>query len=511
MARQAWAEPSSCRRGRPLPSSSQQQQQQQQQQQHGDAFDTAVDARVLLEPEMLAAWQRRLGGVAYTRPASASGLAAMKLVEEWMTNASLGTDGKSFAVLYDLLTNALNIKIMIDDSSQALGALLTRLVAPRIPEELLLVLRALEANAALAARMPRYKGAAGGLKLFQKKSKGMPEELHMALIELVPQLAPDALAPPPPYAPPALVAPPLSELRRVHRVWLPVAQLQSDQHMRPAPPLIMGPDASLVLAPMVPSEYIERRSTSAVTHMHQVAKSRRGMTDLRRTPSSGSASTATRSRSRSSRSGCSAASSRTRRRSSSRRPKGAEAAFVLRERLTRATGGGDATAAAAAAPADDDAGRARMRRELVEALVFALAELRRADDAIVDSELPALLSFHGCEATPERALHARALAQQAGSEPTLSLELLGRLLMSSRGEDELRILYPPMSADAARGLLSRASTLLLIMSRITYVARTLKLARRLLAPFAAAPPSPPPAAHVEARPRGDGERQPAPR
>ena len=67
---------------------------------------------------------------------------AMKLLEEWMTNTSLGSDGKSFAMLYDMLTNALSVKLMIDDSPQVFGAFLARLVAPRIPEELLLILGA---------------------------------------------------------------------------------------------------------------------------------------------------------------------------------------------------------------------------------------------------------------------------------------------------------------------------------------------------------------------------------
>ena len=38
----------------------------------------------------------------------------------------------SFGVLYDLLTNALSIRITLDDSAQVLGALLVRLVAKPI-------------------------------------------------------------------------------------------------------------------------------------------------------------------------------------------------------------------------------------------------------------------------------------------------------------------------------------------------------------------------------------------
>ena len=202
-------------------------------------LDLHADGNDLLEPNTLAGWQRRLANVAYTRPSGATGLGAMKVLDDWMTNTALGSDGKSFAVLYDMLTGALSVRIMIDDSPQILGSLLLRIAAMRIPSELLLILRVLESDRSLAARMPRFKGASTGLKLFQKKAKGMADELHAALVELLPQIPPSALHPPPSYKPVETSdITPLSELRRLYRVWLPPCRLPCDLHARPVPNLI---------------------------------------------------------------------------------------------------------------------------------------------------------------------------------------------------------------------------------------------------------------------------------
>ena len=117
------------------------------------SFDCPADGAALLEPEALLGWQRRLGSIAYNRPAAVTGLHAMRMLEEWLATPSLGADGKGFGTLYDLLTNALVSRIMIDDSAQMLGSLLTRLIAPRVHDELLPVLRLLEADPSLASRM----------------------------------------------------------------------------------------------------------------------------------------------------------------------------------------------------------------------------------------------------------------------------------------------------------------------------------------------------------------------
>ena len=62
-------------------------------------FDSPADPHALLSADALAGWQRRLSGVAYTRPSNATGLAAMKLLDEWMSNGQLGADAKSFGML----------------------------------------------------------------------------------------------------------------------------------------------------------------------------------------------------------------------------------------------------------------------------------------------------------------------------------------------------------------------------------------------------------------------------
>ena len=112
---------------------------------------------------------------------------------------------------------------------------------------------------------PRFKGKAGGLKLFGgKPQKGWPEELHAALKELLPQLPPDALNPPPLYESPATVSVcALSELRREHRVWLPPGPLQCNQHARRVPSLISTAEDAYVLAPIQPVRYVRRRHGAA--------------------------------------------------------------------------------------------------------------------------------------------------------------------------------------------------------------------------------------------------------
>ena len=136
--------------------------------------------------------------------------------------------------------------------------------------------------------------------------------------------------------------------------------------------------------------------------------------------------------------------------------KGEQTPYKLRDALLSAELGAAATGAAG-------------RREVVAALVQALSDARDADNATIDAMMPALLGFKGDEGVAEPVLRARALAQRAGSEPYLSLELLGQLMMSSRGEAELCLLFPPLTPTAAAELLSRASELLLVMSRSLYV------------------------------------------
>ena len=421
-------------------------------------FDAPADEKNLLEPEALAGWQRRLANVTYTKPKNESGLGAMKIIDEWLTNASLGSDGKGFGVLYDLLTNALTIRIMIDDSAQVLGALLARLAAPRVAEELVPLLRVLEADAGLAARMPKFKGAAKG---FFAKKTNMPEELQAALKELLPQLPQGALRPPRPFAPPA--DPPtaaLSTLRRKHRVWLSTGLLKCDQYMRPVPQLI----SPLVLEPLQPGQYVHRREPSDEADAAELAA--RGTPRASRGTDAAAAAIASVERLGIHRHPLakSLVAKKLLRRlvddaaylARSER-KGEQLPYVLRDD----TGSGDLLA-------------------VVSELIRALELVGDADNTTIDAELPALLDFAGGGSASEGTLRARALAQAAGGEPRVSLELLGQLLMSKRGEAELVALFPPLTTAEAGQLLARASTLFLIMSRSAYIARTLTLARRLL-------------------------------
>ena len=58
-------------------------------------FDAPLEpAPVLLQPEALAAWQKRLSGMSYNRPDECSGLAALKALSDW-TNGSIKIDSDS--------------------------------------------------------------------------------------------------------------------------------------------------------------------------------------------------------------------------------------------------------------------------------------------------------------------------------------------------------------------------------------------------------------------------------
>lgn len=119
-------------------------------------------------------------------------------------------------------------------------------------------------------------------------------------------------------------------------------------------------------------------------------------------------------------------------------------------------------------------------QKVVSELVSALHELRNVDNATVEAELPSILAFCGGEIGSQHMRYARQLAQSAGCEPSITLELLGQALMSKRGEIELQILFPPLSTAEASSLLQRAATVFLIMSRSSFAARAGALAQRLL-------------------------------
>jgi hypothetical protein len=72
--------------------------------------------------------------------------------------------------------------------------------------------------------MPKFKDTRGkGLKIFKGKAgKGMPEEIHTALVAFLPRLPNHGrYVPPVPYAPPATVLMrSMRDLRLSHRNWL---------------------------------------------------------------------------------------------------------------------------------------------------------------------------------------------------------------------------------------------------------------------------------------------------
>ena len=68
---------------------------------------------------------------------------------------------------------------------------------------------------------------------------------------------------------------------------------------------------------------------------------------------------------------------------------------------------------------------------------------------------------------------------QAGFEPSITLELLAELLMSSNGEMELRAMNPLLADSEAYDLLQQASAVLLMVNREAHASRALALGRRL--------------------------------
>ena len=98
----------------------------------------------------MAAWKKTMEALSYTRPEEKSGLDALKLATEW-TNSGirLDSDGKGFWLIYELLNGSLNFKLLVDDSPDALGALLLRLTTNH-DHDLLPLLRLMETERELA-------------------------------------------------------------------------------------------------------------------------------------------------------------------------------------------------------------------------------------------------------------------------------------------------------------------------------------------------------------------------
>lgn len=131
-------------------------------------FDAPMDpSMVLLQPEALAAWQKKLTSISYSRPEESSGLGALKAVSDWLgSSIKIDADSRGFWLIYELLTGSINFKILLDDAPHALGSLLLRLAVKNSGDELLPILRLMEANRQLAAEMPKFEDTRGkGLKI----------------------------------------------------------------------------------------------------------------------------------------------------------------------------------------------------------------------------------------------------------------------------------------------------------------------------------------------------------
>ena len=101
-------------------------------------FDGPLEPTVLLQPEALAAWQKKLGSLSYSRPEEVSGLAAMKTLADWIgSGMRIDADSRGFWLLYELLTGSISVRILLDDSPHNLGSLLLRLasagISPYLP------------------------------------------------------------------------------------------------------------------------------------------------------------------------------------------------------------------------------------------------------------------------------------------------------------------------------------------------------------------------------------------
>jgi len=311
-----------------------------------------------------------------------------------------------------------------------------------------------------ASEMPKYKHIKkGGISLFKGKAgKGMPEEVGAFLTARLRQRrAGIKYVPPPLYRPPDDVKMlPMRELRLLHRTWLTPHMLDRAAPARPLPPpfaaeLPPGGDHSgkaVVLAPINPLSYIKRGANGVANggglgecpklevERHQAAASvvaRKMMARL------------------------------------------AEDAAWLRSQAAREArtpylDGFDSIATATPSPASVAKQEAVLAR-----LVQGLDRLFNDDSAAFEKELSAVLSLagEGPPTAPEAARRARALAQWAGCERPMTLNLLAELLMCSRGEAELRALNPLLSENDAAEALSRATALLLRVSRATFAAKVI--------------------------------------
>ena len=358
---------------------------------------------------------KRMATVSYSRPDELTGHAALKVLSGWLSGG-LKLDGEKhgFWLMYELLTGGLQFKLLDEDETHELGALMVRHAAPAGGAELLYLLRLLEAEPALAAAMPRFAGAArkGPMKLFKGKTgKGMPDEVFSALQRLLQQLPQSGVPGYPLYSPPSEIAmPPLRQVRLNHRTWLAPRALGCSLDTRPVPQTFADeaddPQGALVLHAIDALSFTAQSKTSAdkdVSRLPQLALE-------------GHACART----------VVAAKMLQRLNQDSQWLAQELSAGSGRALGFRGVEGGAAAAAQIAA---------------VEAVIEALRQVHEADDMAQAQWVPWLLqtAAEGGASASEVELRSRSLAQQSGTEPAVSLEVLSELVMAQGGVDELMV------------------------------------------------------------------------
>ena len=501
------------------------------------AYPPAARARadhdLPLDPSSLAGggapstWMRRMVGVGYTRPlketdgpqAELHGAAAVAAVGAWQAGAGLrlDSDARGFWLLYDLLTGHLRLRVLGAAggdgvcSGHGMGAVLLRLASPAGCEELTPLLRCLELLPHLASEMPRFKGDKSkgladdvlrkGMKLFKKGDKGgkgLPDEVLAVLQRLLPSLGPAAaVAAAPLYVPPAgLPTRQMEELRASHRTWLAPRELGYEMASRKVPPpfaaeiqIESGEPISLVLAAIEPLRFA---ATGGKPPPPAPSATPSPVGSLMRRLSRGLSFTGGRDETGGAGGGGGG--------DGAARPVAlaveshpAAKSVVARKMLRRlkadsawlaqrtAAGGGAAPRLTLAAHLN---GSPRSLEALVgdlDNLIEALRTLDETEAAALDGRADALVdrASGGGRGAGAAARGARALALRAGSEPRVGIEVLCRLLMSSAGSAELRVLNPLLDAAEAEEVLSEATGLLLRVSRAAHLARALALARAM--------------------------------
>ena len=428
-------------------------------------FDVPMEpAPLLLQPEALAAWQKKLTSMSYSRPEESSGLGALKLLSDWISNnIKIDSDSRGFWLLYELLTGTLNFKILLDDQPHVLGALLLRLAVRGHGDELHPILRLMEVNRNFATEMPKFEDTRkkGGLALFKGKAgKGMPERIHASLQQLLPRLPEGGRQPShQQYVPPtALPMPPLRELRALHRTWLAPAALGVNATERSVPAAFVPPtsatDQVFVLQPLDPISYTRRAAASAG------AQGRLPRVEVERHPA-----TATVVAQRMLRRVVEDVQWLT--------SAAAQAALEVPKFI-----GFEGSAVATSLPSMTELqGRERNLARLTSALEQLYTQDQQAYDVLLVQVQSLVTAGGGAASDAMRA--ARSLAQLAGCELNPSIELLCALYMSENGEKELRVLNPLLSDPEASKVMSDLSTLLLTVSRAQLLSRALLAARKL--------------------------------